>query len=141
MSFITYIVEQPCKLNTEIISKMFKRIFISYAHQDSARVRDFALAYKAQGVDYFFDRDKLVAGDVYEEKIFEYIDSADLFILCWSANAAKSEYVKKECKRALLHAYPHLTHREATLKIYPISIEPRTELPVEMADVYNFEEA
>lgn len=140
MRFLTNIVERPRKLNSEIISRMFRRIFISYAHQDSARVRDFALAYKAQGVDYFFDRDKLVAGDVYEEKIFEYIDSADLFILCWSANAAKSEYVGRERRRAMLRAYPQLSHHEATLKIYPISIEPRTELPQDMAGIYNFEE-
>lgn len=140
MRFLTNIVERPRKLNTEIVSRMFRRIFISYAHQDSARVRDFALAYKAQGVDYFFDRDKLVAGDVYEEKIFEYIDSADLFILCWSANAANSEYVGRERRRAMLRAYPQLSHHEATLKIYPISIEPRTELPQDMAGIYNFEE-
>ena len=140
MRFLTNIVERPRKLNSEIISRMFKRIFISYAHQDSVRVRDFALAYKAQGVDYFFDRDKLGAGDVYEEKIFEYIDSADLFILCWSANAANSEYVGRERRRAMLRAYPQLSHHEATLKIYPISIEPRTELPQDMAGIYNFEE-
>lgn len=140
MRFLTNLVERPRKLNSEIISRMFRRIFISYAHQDSARVRDFALAYKAQGVDYFFDRDKLVAGDVYEEKIFEYIDSADLFILCWSANAANSEYVGRERRRAMLRAYPQLSHHEATLKIYPISIEPRTELPQDMAGIYNFEE-
>ena len=140
MRFLTNIVEHPRKLNSEIISRMFRRIFISYAHQDSARVRDFALAYKAQGVDYFFDRDKLGAGDVFEEKIFEYIDSADLFILCWSANAAKSEYVGRERRRAMLRAYPQLSHHEATLKIYPISIEPRTELPQDMAGIYNFEE-
>lgn len=140
MRFLTNIVEHPRKLNSEIISRMFSRIFISYAHQDSARVRDFALAYKAQGVDYFFDRDKLGAGDVYEEKIFEYIDSADLFILCWSANAANSEYVGRERRRAMLRAYPQLSHHEATLKIYPISIETRTELPQDMAGIYNFEE-
>ena len=140
MRFITNIVEHPRKLNSEIISRVFKRIFISYAHQDSKRVKDFALAYKAQGVDYFYDRDKLAAGDVYEEKIFEYIDSADLFILCWSENAAKSEYVGKERRRAMLRAYPQLSMNDATLKIYPISIEPRTALPDDMADIYNFEE-
>lgn len=140
MRFLTNIVERPRKLNSEIISRMFKRIFISYAYQDFVRVRNFALAYKAQGVDYFFDRDKLGAGDVFEEKIFEYIDSADLFILCWSANAANSEYVRKERRRAMLRAYPQLSYHESTLKIYPISIEPRTELPQDMAGIYNFEE-
>lgn len=64
-----------------------------------------ALAYKAQGVDYFFDRDKLNPGDVYEEKIFDYIDNSDLFILCWSKNAEKSEYVAKEKNLAMAHTH------------------------------------
>jgi len=140
LRFLTEVVEQPRKLNAEIKAKTFEKIFISYAHQDAEQVKKFAAAYKAQGVDYFFDRDKLGGGDVYEEKIFEYIDHADLFILCWSANAAKSDYVWKEVSRALPHAYPQLTHNDATLKIYPISIKPRTTLPEKLKDVYNFEE-
>lgn len=140
MRFVTAIVERPQKLNAEIKSRKFERIFISYAHQDAPRVKDFALAYKAQGVDYFYDRHNLDAGDVFEEKIMQYIDSADLFILCWSENAAKSDYVKKERMRAMQHAYPQKNHQDATLKIYPISIEPRTTLPDDMIEIYNFEE-
>lgn len=139
MRFITQIVAAPRNLNPEILSRTFKKIFISYAHQDIRLVNNFALAYKAQGVDYFFDRDRLKAGDVYEEKIFEYIDTSDLFILCWSKNAAQSDYVAKEKGRALLRAYPQLSCEDATLKIYPISIEPRAELPDDMKAVYNFE--
>lgn len=139
MRFITQIVNAPRNLNPEILSRTFKKIFISYAHQDIRWVKNFALAYKAQGVDYFFDRDRLKAGDVYEEKIFEYIDTSDLFILCWSKNAAQSDYVAKEKGRALLRAYPQLSCKDATLKIYPISIKPRAELPDDMKEVYNFE--
>lgn len=139
MRFITKIVYAPRNLYSEILSRTFKKIFISYAHQDIRQVRNLALAYKAQGVDYFFDRDKLKAGDVYEEKIFQYIDSADLFILCWSKNAAQSDYVAKEKKRALSHAYPQLSYEDATLKIFPISMEPRADLPKNMEEIYNFE--
>jgi hypothetical protein len=96
------------------------------------------MAYKAQGVDYFYDRHKLEGGDVYEEKIMGYIDSADLFILCWSDNAAKSEYVAKEIKRAMQRAYPQQSMKNASLKIYPISIEPRSAPPKNMAGIYNF---
>lgn len=42
-------------------------------------------------------------------------------------NAAASDYVAKEKGRALLRAYPQLSQRDATLKICPISIEPRAE--------------
>lgn len=103
-------------------------------------MKHIALAYKAQGADYFFDRDKLAAGDIYEEEIFRYIDNADLFILCWSANAARSEYVSKEMAHALLRAYPQLSRQDAKLKIYPISIKPRAAYPQNMIDIYNFEE-
>ena len=139
MRFLTQIVEVPRNLNPEILSHRFNRIFISYAHQDAQQIKLLALAYKAQGVDYFYDRDSLAPGDVYEEKIFDYIDSSDLFVLCWSKNAAVSDYVAKEKARALLRAYPQLSQRDATLKICPISIEPRADLPSDMKEVYNFE--
>lgn len=140
MRFITRIVESPIKLNPEVLSKTFKKIFISYAHQDIKQVKHLALAYKAQGVDYFFDRDKLNPGDVYEEKIFDYIDNSDLFILCWSKNAEKSEYVAKEKNHAMAHAYPQLSRKEATIKIFPISMEPKAKLPDDMIGIYNFGE-
>ena len=139
MRFLTQIVETPRNLNPEILSHRFNRVFISYAHQDAQQIKLLALAYKAQGVDYFYDRDSLAPGDVYEEKIFDYIDSSDLFVLCWSKNAAASDYVAKEKDRALLRAYPQLSQRDATLKICPISIEPRADLPSDMKEVYNFE--
>lgn len=141
MRFLTVIVDcQQSMLNTHVISRAFNKIFISYAHQDIEQVKHIALAYKAQGSDYFFDRDKLAAGDIYEEEIFRYIDNADLFILCWSANAARSEYVLKETKHALMRAYPQLSRQEAKLKIYPISIKPRATYPQNMINIYNFEE-
>ena len=139
MRFLTQIVEVPRNLNPEILSHRFNKIFISYAHQDAQQIKLLALAYKAQGVDYFYDRDSLAPGDVYEEKIFDYIDSSDLFVLCWSKNAAVSDYVAKEKGRALFRAYPKLSQRDATLKICPISIEPRADLPSDMKKVYNFE--
>ena len=140
MCFVTTIVENPRKLNADVKTRQYNKIFISYSHKDAASVKGFAHALKAQGSDYFYDRDTLMAGDVYEEKIFSFIDTADLFILCWSKNAAESEYVGKERHRAMLHAYPFRSLCDATLKIYPISIEPRAELPADMRDVYSFEE-
>lgn len=141
MQFVTDVVDfEPRRLHPEIVSHTFKRIFISYAHEDVRQVRHIALAYKAQGVDYFFDRDTLEPGDIYEEKIFSYIDNSDLFILCWSENAARSPYVAREKSRALSRAYPQCSFDEARLKIFPISIEPRTGLPADMKEIYNFVE-
>jgi hypothetical protein len=139
ISFTTEIVESPRRIKPEIHSHQFKRIFISYAHADAEFVKGLALAYKFQGVDYFYDRDNINAGDIYEELIYEYIDSADLFILCWSQNAAASEYVDKERRRALSHAYPQKSVREATLKICPVCIAPKADLPDDMSSIYHFE--
>ena len=80
------------------------------------------------------------AGDVYPIKIQQYIDSADLFILCWSKNAAESEYVTLECNQAMSHAYPQVSIDKASITIHPISIEPRAAYPENMNSVYNFEE-
>ena len=139
MRYITQIVNAPRNLNPEILSHRFNKIFISYAHQDAQQIKLLVLAYKTQGVDYFYDRDSLAPGDVYEEKIFDYIDNSDLFVLCWLKNAAASDYVAKEKGRALLRTYPQISKKDATLKICPISIEPRADLPSEMKEIYNFE--
>ncbi len=138
MRFLTQIVETPRNLNPEILSKSFKKIFISYAHKDFDKVKFMAKAYNAQGVDYFFDRDYLKAGDIYPKKIKDYIDTSDLFILCWSENAAKSEYVEKEKSQALSLS-KNIDENKGTLTIHPLSIEPRAELPSDMKDDYNFE--
>ena len=50
-----------------------------------------------------------------------------------------SDYVAKEKGRALLRVYPQLSQRDATLKICPISIVPRADLPSDMKEVNNFE--
>lgn len=140
MMFKTKVVDNPRKLHTEIVCRSFHKIFISYSHKDESRVKYLAEAYKAQGVDYFFDRHYLKAGDVYPLKIQQYIDSADLFILCWSKNAAESDYVTLERNRAMSHAYPQVTMDKASITIHPISIEPRATYPQDMDSTYNFEE-
>lgn len=140
MMFKTSIVSQPRKLNAEIECKTFHKIFISYSHKDEQRVKYIAEAYRAQGVDYFFDRHYLKAGDVYPVKIRDYIDSADLFILCWSKNAAESNYVTLERRQALALAYPQVAMEKASITIHPISIVPRADFPEDMNEKYNFEE-
>lgn len=138
MRFITQIVESPKVVAPKVVSHCFKRIFISYAHKDEQQVKFIAAAYKAQGVDYFYDSHYLAPSDVYEEKIFDYIDNADLFVLCWSKNAADSEYVSREVERALQHAYPQVCKENATIKIYPLNIEPYADLPDNILKVYHY---
>lgn len=141
MRFITKIVEKPTQLNTEIIAHKYRKVFISYSHQDETKVRFLHEGLELGGIPHFFDRQYLKAGDVFPQIIQDYINSADLFVLCWSENAANSEYVKKERLQALALAYPQVKPQQAAkLSIYPMSIEPRAELPVDMKENYHFGE-
>ncbi len=138
MRFITKIIETPRKLNPEIIAHKYNKVFISYSHQDASKVKFLHEGLTMGGVPHFFDRSYLKPGDIFPKVIQDYINSADLFVLCWSEHAAQSEYVKKERIQALERAYPKV--QDGKLLIYPISIEPRTELPSDMKDNYHFGE-
>ena len=142
MIFITKIVNNPQVLPAALTTKQYKKVFISYAHQDVSRVKFMALAFDKQGIECFFDHYYLKGGDVFPEVISDFItNKADLFILCWSKNASSSEYVNKERKLALALAYPQIQPKEkARLSIYPINMPPKTELPEDMKGIYNFEE-
>ena len=131
---VNYMERQNTLAEVEITK--FQKVFISYSHKDADRVQYISETCKAIKCDYFFDRHSLAPGDRYEEKIFKYIDNANLFILCWSENAAASEWVEKERKRAL----ENLEKNNQSLHLYPINIPPRTELPIDMKDTFSFGE-
>ena len=141
MRFVTCIVETPRQLNTEIVARKYSKVFISYSHLDEFKVKFLHEGLELGGIPHFFDRHYLKAGDVFPQVIQDYIKSADLFILCWSENASKSEYVRKEMTQALERAFPQVKpQREAKLSIYPMNIEPRAELPIDMKEHYHFGE-
>ena len=141
MRFVTRIVDSPRQLNPEVVAHKYNKVFISYSHQDESKVKFLHKGLELASVPHFFDRKYLKAGDVFPQVIKDYINSADLFILCWSENASKSEYVQKERMQALERAFPQVQpEKAAKLRIYPVSIEPRAELPVDMKDNYYFGE-
>ena len=141
MRFITRVIEMPRQLNPEIIAHKYSKVFISYSHQDESKVKFLHEGLELGSVPHFFDRKYLKAGDVFPQVIQDYINSADLFILCWSENASKSEYVQKERLQALERAFPQVQPENAAkLRIYPMNIEPRAELPSDMKNYYHFGE-
>lgn len=139
MRFITQIVDFPRQLNTDMIAHKYNKVFISYSHLDESKVRFLHQGLELGSVPHFFDRSYLKIGDVFPQKIQDYINSADLFILCWSLNASESDYVQKERLQALERAFPKVQPENAAkLRIYPLSIEPRADLPTDMKNVYHF---
>ena len=141
MRFLTRIVDAPRPLNPDIVAHRYNKVFISYSHKDKSKVKFLHEGLELAAVPHFFDRKYLKAGDVFPKVIQDYINTADLFILCWSKNAAKSEYVQKERLLALERAFPQVRPENAAkLRIYPLSFSQRVELPVDMKDNYHFGE-
>ena len=119
----------------DVYAERLNRVFISYSHLDAEIVKYISETCRAIKCDYFFDRHSLAPGDRYEKKIFHYIDQANLFILCWSKNAEASEWVSKERKRAL-----EKMKGNSNLRIYPINMQPKAEVPDDMKDILFFED-
>lgn len=131
---IDVVSREMTKVYAPVEPRRYSKIFISYAHADYSQVRGIAEGCRMNGTDYFFDRHTLQAGDIFKDKILQYIDNADLFVLCWSKNAAESEWVQIERKHAL-ELIERGNHR---LSIYPLSMPPEAPLPKDMSGKYNF---
>ena len=141
MLFYTQIVDSPTRLNANVIAKPVKKLFISYSHNDLKFAEKIAKLYEGMDIEVFFDKHKLKAGGIYSEEIFNFIRIADTFVLCWSENAAQSEYVEKERKAALELAYPNCRPREdAKISIKAYNIQPYATPPKDMIEHYHFEE-
>lgn len=141
MLFYTHIVDSPAQLNANVIAKPVKKLFISYSHNDLKSAEKIAKLYEGMDVDVFFDKHRLKSGYIYSDEIFNFIRTADTFVLCWSENAAQSEYVEKERKAALELAYPNFRPREdAQISIKPFNIQPYATPPNDMIEHYHFEE-
>lgn len=139
--FLTSIVDSPRQLNTNVYARPTKKLFISYSHKDIASAEKIAKIHEALGIDVFFDKHRLKAGYIYSEEISKFIQNADTFVLCWSENAAKSDYVEKERQEALSLAYPQRKPMEqAQLRIHSYNIEPHAVPPADMIEHYHFEE-
>ena len=139
LSFVTKIAFASSQLNPEVIVRKYRKVFISYSHKDEDKVKSFHEGLRLFGIDHFFDRAYLKAGDIYPKVIRDYIDSADLFVLFLSANASESEYMLKEREQALKRAFPQVKPAEAAkLSIYPVIITPVAEVPDDMQKNYHF---
>lgn len=135
MKFKIRIVDScPRTLWSEVHSKKYKKSFISYSHDDVERIRFLAEGFKIQGVDYFFDEHSLRTGDNYPKEIDQYISDCDVFVLCWSENAKKSSWVIRESNLAL----KRYQNDDNSIRIYPLSIIPKADLPPSLSDKFHF---
>lgn len=76
--------------------------FVSYSSQDRSEVlKRLQVPSILQQYRIRHDLLSLRPGDIWEQKLKEYIDECDLFLLFWSSAAKRSEYVQKEIQYAL----------------------------------------
>jgi len=74
-------------------------VFVSYARPDEPRAERVAEALRAEGYEVWRD-DELPAHRAYAEVIEERLGTADAVVVLWSADAAKSQWVRAEADAA-----------------------------------------
>jgi hypothetical protein len=82
-------------------ARRFRQIFASYSHRDAAVVEAVARYVSVTGDRYLVDAETLRSGEVWDDRLRELIDAADVFQLFWSRNAMNSEFVQREWEYAL----------------------------------------
>lgn len=78
----------------------YRKIFPSYSHRDTQVVRRVERAWRALGDTTLRDAMALRSGEIWNRRLYELIEEADLFQLFWSPAAAESRYVFEEWTHA-----------------------------------------
>ena len=110
--------------------------FASYSSLDKMRVLDRVAAVRiSAGLDIFMDCLSLHPGEEWKNRLESEIESRDLFLLFWSANAKKSEWVTWEWKTA------QVKKGDSAIQLHPLQTASEAPPPEELkkfhfGDVY-----
>lgn len=82
-------------------------VFISYAKEDLPQVLNLKAAFDRAGVDAWLDKDRLEAGDLYDQKIRRFIKTCAVFVPVISRNTERrlEGYFRREWKLAAERAF------------------------------------
>ncbi len=83
------------------MSEGYQAVFVSYSYEDSEIVNQLEKAYRVLGMEYLRDIRVLRSGERWNSALLAKIEEADIFQLCWSEAAKRSEYVAQEWRHAL----------------------------------------
>jgi hypothetical protein len=101
------------------------KVFVSYATADLATVELVRKWSTDPQVEVFVAEHSAPAGTALNDRIIAEIQGCDLFLLMWSAEAAKSEYVLQEVGVAVGARRP----------VLPVVLEPGVPLPALIANL------
>jgi hypothetical protein len=79
-----------------IEGKRFRKIFLSYSHQDIALVRAIASGLKSEGVNVWYDEGEIKVGDSIVAKVSEKLDTVDFMVFFISAGSINSKWAQLE---------------------------------------------
>jgi hypothetical protein len=108
------------------------QVFISHNVANKADARLLAAALAQRGVTVWFDEWNIRPGESIAAGIETGLTGSNVFVLVWSAAAARSNWVGAEVR-----AYLHRRVADASLRIVPIMID-ETTLPALVADYRGF---
>jgi hypothetical protein len=84
-----------------VTGKPASTAFASYASEDRQRIADRLAALRIHdGLDVFMDHLSLIPGEDWKERLVREIEARELFLLFWSPEAEKSEWVDWEWRTA-----------------------------------------
>jgi len=72
------------------------KVFISYSSKDTTKVEQVKKIFDNSSIDFFEAEQSILLGESILNEIKSNIKSCDLFLLLWSRNSKKSEWVQKE---------------------------------------------
>ena len=85
-----------------VISKSYLNVFLCHATDDKPSVRKLYERLKEDGIDVWFDEEKLLPGQDWDMEIQNAVRQSDVVIICLSKKSVTKEgYVQKEIKIAL----------------------------------------
>ena len=116
------------KVKRSIRTSVPALVFISHNKADKNVARSLAQALIDQGISVWFDEWKLKPGDSIIGGIEDGLAAADMIVVVWSKNAAKSKWVKAEVRASL---YRRIT--DEGVRVVPVLLD-NTPLPVLLAD-------
>jgi hypothetical protein len=118
-------------------ARRYCHAFLSYTEADRAEVLRGAQLLRAAGVSVFQDLMSAVPGERWEPKIYQEIDKCDLFLLFWSPEAAKSQWVIREAEYAIARQQANLPDELPDIRPVVLS-DPPIPTPPESLQHINF---
>ena len=115
-----------------------RRVFLCHAHEDSDRVRRIFSFLGAHGLDPWFDKANLSAGDRFEDEIQHAIDESELFVAFLSSKSIhKRGFVQQELRMAATH---YRTLPDGLPYFIPVKLDDCEVPPIRLDDITTLSE-